>query len=212
MLIDVRPVAKLTGPDPVDVAATLGPVFTALSSAALDLASLRVVCDWIQYRHNFYEPIEVRPVLADRPRRAESAGEQARPAESGLEIAIDMRRAGASDLAARVTEALAEHAGDGGAGHVLLEPWQPASESCLWRFNTLYWQALSRWEEATGREYDQALPGGRSEAHDTGVAGDLIRELLRVCDELDARRALPEELYVAELGVGNGSQARTSTR
>jgi hypothetical protein len=41
------------------------------------------------------------------------------------------------------------------------------------------------------------------------VAGDLIRELLRVWDELDARRALPEELYVAELGVGNGSQART---
>ena len=219
MLIDVRPVAKLTGPDPVDVAAALAPVFTALrgvagpglaeSSAPLDLASLRVVCDWIQYRHNFYEPVEVRPVLADRPRRAEPASEQARPAESGLEIAIDIRRSGDGDLAARVTEALAEHAGDDGAGHVLLEPWQPASESCLWRFNTLYWQALSRWEEATGREYEQALPGGRSEARDTGVAGDLIRELLRVWDELDARRALPEELYVAELGVGNGSQART---
>ena len=89
------------------------------------------------------------------------------------------------------------------------ERWQPASESCLWRFNTLYWQALSRWEEATGREYEQALPGGRSQARDTGVAGDLIRELLRVWDELDARRALPEELYIAELGVGNGSQART---
>ncbi len=28
-------------------------------------------------------------------------------------------------------------------------------------------------------------------------------------DELDARRALPEELYVVELGVGNGNQART---
>ena len=41
------------------------------------------------------------------------------------------------------------------------------------------------------------------------MAADLIRELLRVWDELDARRALPEELYVAELGVGNGSQART---
>jgi hypothetical protein len=219
VLIDVRPVAKLTGPNPVDVAGTLAPVFTALagaagpglagSSAALDLASLRVVCDWIQYRHNFYEPVEVRPVLADRPRRAEPDGGRERPAESGLEIAIDMRRAGDGDLAARVTKALAEHARDRGAGHVLLEPWQPASESCLWRFNTLYWQALSRWEEATGREYEQALPGGRSEARDTGVAGDLIRELLRVWDELDARRALPEELYIAELGVGNGSQART---
>jgi hypothetical protein len=170
VLIDVRPVAKLTGPNPVDVAGTLAPVFTALagaagpglagSSAALDLASLRVVCDWIQYRHNFYEPVEVRPVLADRPRRAEPDGGRERPAESGLEIAIDMRQAGDGDLAARVTKALAEHARDRGAGHVLLEPWQPASESCLWRFNTLYWQSLSRWEEATGREYEQALPRG----------------------------------------------------
>ena len=208
MLIDVRPAAKLTGTDPVDVAAALAPVFGALSSAALDLASLRVVCDWIQYRQNFYEPVEIRPVLADRPRQPEPGGGGPPAAQAGLEIAIDLRRSG-GDLAARVTKALAEQAAPRDTGHVLLEPWQPASESCLWRFNTLYWQALSRWEEATGREYDQALPGGRSEAHDTGVAGDLIRELLRVWDELDARRALPEELYIAELGVGNGSQART---
>jgi len=218
VLIDVRPVAKLTGPAPVDVAAALAPVFAALSSAALDLASLRVVCDWIQYRHNFYDPVEVRPVLADRPRQTGPGGGPqasggvrggAPPGQhSGLEIGIDLRRCGDGDLVARVTRALAEQAGDG-TGLVLLEPWQPASESCLWRFNTLYWQALSRWEEATGREYEQALPGGRSEAGDTGVAGDLIRELLRVWDELDARRALPQELYVAELGVGNGSQART---
>jgi hypothetical protein len=251
VLIDVRPVAKLTGPDPVDVAAALAPVFAALGGAAglglaeggaagpglaeggaagpglaespvvLDLASLRVVCDWIQYRQNFYEPVEVRPVLVDRPPQPEpdasgglQRGRAPRPAESraahsGLEIAIDLRRCGEVDLAARIGKALAEQAGPSGAGHVLLESWQPASESCLWRFNTLYWQALSRWEEATGREYEQALPGGRSEARDSGVAGDLIRELLRVWDELDARRALPGELYVAELGVGNGSQART---
>ena len=229
MLIDVRAVAKLTGPAPVDVAAALAPVFAALGGAAgpglaesgaagpglaespapLDLASVRVVCDWIQYRHNFYEAVEVRPVLADRPRQAEPGGAESKPARSGLEIAIDLRRCGDGDLAARVTRALAEQAEPDGTGLVLLEPWQPASESCLWRFNTLYWQALSRWEEATGREYEQALPGGRSEARDAGAAGDLIRELLRVWDELDARRALPEELYIAELGVGNGTQART---
>ena len=67
MLIDVRPVAKLAGSDPVDVAAALAPVFGALTSAPLDLATLRVVCDWIQYRHNFYEPVQARPVLAERP-------------------------------------------------------------------------------------------------------------------------------------------------
>jgi hypothetical protein len=249
VLIDVRPVAKLAGPDPVDVAAVLAPVFAALggvagsgqtlggvagsgqtpggaagsgqtpggaagsgqtlSSARLDLATLRVVCDWIQYRHNFYEPVEVRPVLADRPLRQEPDGEVP-VAESALELALDLRRCGkAGDLAASVTAALAARERASDAGQVLVEPWRPASESCLWQFNTLYWQALSRWEDATGREYEQALPGGRSQARDAGTAGDLIRELLRVWDELDARRALPEELYVVELGVGNGSQART---
>ena len=85
----------------------------------------------------------------------------------------------------------------------------PASESCIWRFNALYWQALSHWEQATGREYEQALPGGQSDARNAGAAGELILELFEVWDELDARRALPAELYVVELGVGNGSQART---
>jgi hypothetical protein len=209
VLIDVRPVAKLTGPDRVDVAAALAPVFGALSTARVDLATLRVVCDWIQYRHNFCEPVEARPVLAERPLRQDRDGGAAPAAETALEIGLDLRRCGEADLAAGVMAALAARENTTGTGRVLLEPWQPASESCLWQFNTLYWQALSRWEEATGREYEQALPGGRSQARNTGVAGDLIRELLRVWDELDARRALPEELYVVELGVGNGSQART---
>jgi hypothetical protein len=205
VLIDVRPVAKLTGPEPVDVAGALAQVFGAVSGVDADLATLRIVCDWIQYRHNFYEPAEARPVLADRPQRD---GDDAAPvAEAALELALDLRRAKEPGFAAAVAAALAGP--DRDTGRVPLEPWRPASESCLWQFNTLYWQALSRWEEATGREYEQALPGGRSQARDPQTAGDLIRELLRVWDELDARRALPEELYVVELGVGNGSQART---
>ena len=90
-----------------------------------------------------------------------------------------------------------------------LEPWVPGRDSCIWRFNQLYWQALSHWEVATGREYEQSLPGGESDARNTEAARELILELFRIWDELDARRALPEELYVLELGVGNGNQART---
>src|SRR6266536_4765428 len=102
MLIDVRPVAKLTGPEPVDVAAALAPVFGALSSAAVDLATLRVVCDWIQYRHNFCEPVEVRPVLAERPyQHADGVPDTA--GHDALEIAIDLRRCGDIDLVAVVT-------------------------------------------------------------------------------------------------------------
>jgi hypothetical protein len=113
-------------------------------------------------------------VLTDRTALGGPDEGQARPAESGLEIAIDMRRAATATWRRGSPRALAEHAGDGGAAHVLLEPWQPASESCLWRFNTLYWQSLSRWEEATGREYEQALPHGpeRGQGHRRGRRPD----------------------------------------
>ncbi len=191
MHIDIRPVGKLRGPDPVDVPAALGPLFAALGDAPADLARLRVVCDWIQYRHNFCPPVHSRPILAE---------------PAGLEIAVDLRRCAELDLAAAVKAALAE---PGIAAGTMLEPWRPASESCIWQFNTLYWQALELWEQAVGREYEQALPGGRSGARDTGPVRELILELFRVWDDLAARRALPEELYVVELGVGNGNQART---
>ncbi len=90
-----------------------------------------------------------------------------------------------------------------------LEPWVPGRDSCIWRFNELYWQALSGWERATGREYEQSLPGGESDARNIDAARELILELFRIWDDLDARRALPEDLYILELGVGNGNQART---
>lgn len=66
MRIDVRPVAKLRGENPADVAAALGPVLDALASSSVDLAVVNVMCDWIQYRSNFREPVEIRPVLAER--------------------------------------------------------------------------------------------------------------------------------------------------
>lgn len=38
----------------------------------------------------------------------------------------------------------------------------------------------------------------------------MIRDLFEVWDALADGDALPEELYVVELGVGNGTQARSS--
>jgi hypothetical protein len=232
MHIDIRPVAKLRDPGTVNVPAALGPLFDALTSeapvaetpvaetpvadtpiaetrdgTAVDLARLRVVCDWIQYRNNFSEPIHCRPVLAERP-HGPGIGDP-RAAETALEIALDLRRCDDPEMATTIKAALAGHLNLANPARTILEPWVPTSESCIWRFNTLYWQALKRWEQATGREYEQALPGGRSDARNTETVRELILELFRVWDELDARRALPEELYVVELGVGNGNQART---
>ena len=197
MHIDIRPVAKLRGPGAVDIPAALGPVFSALSATGVDLAPLRVVCDWIQYRGNFTEPVACRPVLAEPD------------LQDGLEIAIDLRRSGEADVATRLKELLAAPPGAAHPGWVVLEPWVPASQSCIWRFNALYWQALSHWEASTGREYEQALPDGQSDARNTAAAAEMIGELFAVWDGLAARHALPPELYIVELGVGNGSQART---
>jgi hypothetical protein len=206
MQIDVRPVRRLReSPGVKDV---FSPMIGALASSEADLDQLRVVCDWIQYKANFREPAMARPVLAP--------GAADLPAD-GYEIAVDLRRLAAegADVPAVLAAALAQAAGGSVTGaaaagdDVWLEPWVPGSGSLIWRFNALYWQALADWEKATGKEYEQSLPGGASDARNVSAARELILDLFKVWDELAARRALPDELYVLELGVGNGGQART---
>jgi hypothetical protein len=190
MDVDLRPVKKLR--ESAAARSALGPIIEAVCASPADLARLRVVCDWIQYKQNFREAVVSRPIGA-----------------TDLEIAVDLRRCSEidakspGDLAASVKHALSDQA------VLALEPWVPGRDSCIWRFNALYWQALSYWEQATGREYEQSLPGGESDARNAEAARELILELFRIWDDLDARRALPDELYILELGVGNGNQART---
>jgi hypothetical protein len=210
MQIDVRPVRRLR--ESAGVRGAFGPMIEALAASGADLARLRVVCDWIQYKANFRDPVTTRPLLA--------AGSADGDADSH-EIAVDLRRCAAegADITAAMAAALAETvrpaagpepaAAGASDGRVWLEPWVPGSASLVWRFNALFWQALADWEKASGREYEQSLPGGQTAARDTAAARDLILDLFKTWDELQARRALPGELYVLELGVGNGGQART---
>jgi hypothetical protein len=216
MRVDVRPVGRLRGKEPLDVTAALGPVIEALCASEVDLSRVSVVCDWIQYRSSFREVADCRPVLAPwhgEPMPDGDAVDRAAhgqpPAEAALEMAIDLRRCGDTDLRTVVAALLREHADPASSTRVPLEPWAAGRQSCIWRFNALYWQALSLWEQATGRDYEQALPGGESDARNTTAVRELILELFKTWDDLDSRNALPAELYVAELGVGNGNQART---
>jgi len=178
------------------------PMIEAISASGADLEQLRVVCDWIQYKASFRDPVMGRAVLGDAELREAPAG--------SYEIAVDLRRCAAqeaADFQAAMTAALAA---DGPPdGRAWLEPWVAGRDSMVWRFNALYWQALADWEKTTGRQYEQSLPNGESDARNVAAAQELILDLFRVWDELEARRALPEELYVLELGVGNGGQART---
>ena len=221
MEIDIRAVRRLR--ESAAARAALGPLVEALCRSDADLATTRVVCDWIQYKANFRDIAMVRPVLADG-----GAGPGGTITVDGHELAIDLRRCAQpeTDVAAEVSAALADEtlaggrvisgsvvggsgAGGGAPDRVWLEQWVPGSASCAWRFNALYWQALAAWEKVTGKEYEQALPGGESDARNTDAARDTILDLFKIWDELSSRRALPEQLYVLELGVGNGGQART---
>jgi hypothetical protein len=223
MDIEVRPVTRLAGgPGSPRAQAAFGPLIAALAGSGADLSRLRVACDWIQYRNNFREAAALRPILG-----APFIGPDGMDTvPAAHELAVDLRRCAApdADVAAAVGSALAGLAEDpGGAGQhdagqhddagqqdrVWLEDWVPGSASCVWRFNALYWQHLADWEKAAGREYERALPGGESAATSQAAARELILDLFKVWDELANRHALPEELYVLELGVGNGGQART---
>jgi hypothetical protein len=196
--IDIRAAARLRGS--AGAQAAVRPIVEALCRSDADLATVRVVGDWIQYKANFREIAMARPVLA--------ADDSAAAAEAAAyEIAVDLRRCAQpeTDVAAEVTAAILDTNPD----RIWLEPWAPSSASCVWRFNALFWQALVDWEKATGREYEQTLPGGESDARNAGAARETILDLFKIWDELASRRALPEQLYVLELGVGNGGQART---
>jgi hypothetical protein len=186
--VEVRPIEKLRGEGAIDVGHALSPVIDALCREDVDLANVRVVCDWIQYRNNFREPVVARPIL-----------------DHGLEVAVDVRRAAEVDLGQATGAALHSN----GTDRIHLEDWTPARSSCIWQFNALYWSALAAWEEATGQEYERTLPGGSSDARNLAGVHELIEDLFAVWDDLTARNALPDELYVLELGVGNGNQAKT---
>lgn len=205
MRVDVRPTARLRGERAINVAASLGPIIDALCEDSVDLSRLRVVCDWIQYRNNFRNVVDVRPII--KPSLTPRGPVEAE-FEEELEIAVDLRRGSEVDLCARTRQALATHR-DPAPPRVYLEDWTGEAHSLIWQFNELYWRALSLWEEATGRQYEDTLPGGESDARNIDVAREIILELFKVWDDLHDRNALPDELYVIELGVGNGNQAKT---
>jgi hypothetical protein len=196
MLLDFRVTDKLRGQNGPLTTVIDALLRTALDDGSIDLGTLRIVCDWVQYKNNFREPAQVRPVVGGTGRDA-------------LEIAVDLRRALAkgADPSGTIARALAGYT-SGSLGRVYLEPWGQTSKSLIWDFNALYWKELGLWEEVTGQGYESALPGGESDARNNAAARESILELFATWDHLAERRALPDQLQVLELGVGNGNQAR----
>lgn len=119
-----------------------------------------------------------------------------------VEVAIDVRRSGDVPLKKLTGDLLRACYGDAEPSRIHLEPWLATSASVIWEFNALYWKALDLWEQATGRRYEQALPGGESDARNRDAVREIITGLFALWDSLAERNALPEELYVIELGGG----------
>src|SRR5215217_2408419 len=102
MLIELRASDdRLRGSKAVDAAPILSSVFKAVADSPADLARTRVVCDWIQYKQNFREPVEVRLVepWAIEPGKPETDGE-------AYELAIDLRRAKPDSIAEAIASSL----------------------------------------------------------------------------------------------------------
>jgi hypothetical protein len=211
VLVDFRPIGKLRGKKPVDVTAALGPVLDALAEDSLDLSRVRVVCDWVQYRNSFREVVDIRPILAAHGTDSvlEPVPLAAVVTEDEMEVAIDVRRSADVPLKNITGELLRASYGDAEPSRIHLEPWLATSASLIWDFNALYWKALDLWEQATGQAYESALPGGESDARNRDSVREIITDLFALWDSLAERNALPEELYVVEIGPGNGNQATT---
>ncbi|MBW0105132.1 hypothetical protein [Pseudonocardia sp. KRD291] len=63
MLVDFRPHTRLRGSRPVDIGTSVVPVLDALSTGPVDLGKVRVVADWVQYKENFRDVVDLRPIL-----------------------------------------------------------------------------------------------------------------------------------------------------
>src|SRR4249919_1936760 len=96
MLIEVRPVARLRGEKAIDITPAVSEMIGALCADSVDLARVRLVCDWVQYKQNFRDVVDVRQVIPG------TSADQ-------LEVAVDLRRAGDVDLRAAAREVLALH-------------------------------------------------------------------------------------------------------
>lgn len=164
---------------------------------AAQVARLRVHLDWIQYRHNFREPITIAHMQSGR-------GGDSGP----LDIHVNTRETSAALLRDELLRALSherpkEHSQN---CRVLLEDYCHFPASIAWQFNQLYWQRLPEWEKATGRSYEQALPGGKSDANHPAAVADGVADFWTLLRDLDGKGQLPSEIFVMEIGVGLGTR------
>jgi hypothetical protein len=161
-------------------------------------AHLRVHLDWIQYRRNFRECVTVMKVACERHERV-----------FPIEMHIDTRQVAPGVLRAEILRTMTSIGAQLGKeqDRLILEDFRSFRESIAWGFNRLYWHRLADWEQFTGRPYDQALPGGKSDANHPAAVADCVADFWTLLRDLENRNQLPEEIIVLEIGVGMGKRS-----
>jgi hypothetical protein len=189
----------------------IGALYSLLEEGQIEkdqFARLQVELDWIQYKQNFREV-----VIA-----TQACNAQGQPVKI-MDVRVDARQVAPATLRADILRAVARanpdrllDAPQGTAqdtaqeepDRLPLEEFQSMRTSIVWEFNKLYWTRLKDWEQATGRSYEQALPGGQSDGHQPQAIADSVGDFWTLLRDLDAKKQLPAEIFVLEIGVGTG--------
>src|SRR5579862_9229163 len=174
----------------------IGTVYALLEEGHIEksqFARLQIELDWIQYKQNFREV-----VIATQGYNAK--GDEV----PVMDLHIDERQVVPGNLRADMLKALAHAHLEGqhpASDRLALEDFQSMRSSIVWDFNKLYWARLSECEHSTGKGYEDALPGGISDGHEPDAINDNVGDFWTLLRDLEAKKQLPPEIYVLEIGV-----------
>jgi hypothetical protein len=176
----------------------IGTIYTLLEEGHIEkaqFARLQIELDWIQYKQNFREV-----VIA-----TQGYNQRGEPVPI-MDIHVDTRQVVPGCLRAALLGALAHSSAPQpqNQDRLPLEDFQSMRSSVVWEFNKLYWIRVKDWEIATGKGYEQALPGGQSDGHNPEAIADSVGDFWTLLRDLESKNQLPAEIYLLEIGVGAG--------
>src|ERR1700722_11631584 len=176
----------------------IGTVYTLLEEGHIEksqFARLQIELDWIQYKQNFREVVIATHGYNDQGQQVPI-----------MDVHVDVRQVVPGCLRAALLRALAHSNAPEpqNQDRLPLEDFQSMRSSIVWEFNKLYWSRVKDWEVATGKGYEQALPGGASDGHNPEAIADSVADFWTLLRDLESKNQLPPEIYLLEIGVGTG--------
>lgn len=199
VIVTINQPAQLLKRRQLSLSTVLSPFAEALETSVVDVTKLRVTFDWVQYAHAFREAFSARALLS----------EDGAPLGGRGELAVDLRQVDPSlflDQFNQAVRCLAEPAAD--ESRLYLEEFRPGVDSIIWTFNLFFWQHLEDWESVFIKDFTEALPGGGSDGTNPAYVHDQVGAFIGRLNDMAAHHLVPDEIFVLEMGVGNGLQSK----